>query len=191
MEFGLAKSPEAIVRVGTTSWAYDKEMRARVKDAEDRRAQDAVERQLGTLPVERGGAMNFEHKFADPIEHPRVLLAYVGFGKEILHEQLCEMVYDDTQTPPTHILIFVCPECFRRGVPTQLCQLHVRDTHRAWHVDRRGAGEVKAVKNTAAQGGLEFYRNAGQIMDTDVLRCDNVNCGAAFRINKNRLYRVR
>jgi hypothetical protein len=187
----LAKAPEAIVRGGTSSGAWDKEMKMRLSDAEQRRAQDAAERQLGNIPVEQGGAMNFERKLTDPLEHPRVLLAYVGWGKEIRHEQLCELVFDDTQNPPCHIMIFVCPECHERGTPAELCQLHVRDNHRSWHVDTKGAGEVKAVKNSAVAGGIEFYRYAGRIMDTDVLRCDNVNCGCGFKIDKNRLYRVR
>jgi len=185
------RAPELLVRGGTTSSAYDKEMAMRLSEADERRAQDAAERQLGTIPIEQGGALNFERKLADPVESPRVLLAYVGWGKEIIHEQLCELVHDDTAAVPHNILIFVCPECHRRGVPAQFAQLHVRDMHRRWSIDTREAGQVKAVKNSAVAGGIEFYTNAGRIMDTDALRCDNVNCGAAFKIHKNRLYRVR
>lgn len=186
-----SKGPEGIVRGGTTSSAYDNEMAERLSQAEQRRADDEAERHLGTIPIEQGGALNFERKLADPDVHPRVLIAYVAWGKEILHEQLCELVYDDVQDPPAHILILVCPECFRRGVPTQFAQMHVRDNHRSWSIDTRGAGQMKAVSNDAVAGGIEFYHYAGKIMDTDVLRCDGVNCGAGFKINKNRLYRVK
>ena len=186
-----AKAPDAIVRGGTTSSAYDNELAERLSQAEQRRAADAAERHLGTIPIEQGGALNFERKLTDPAVHPRVLLQYVGWGREVLHEQLCELVYDDLQEPPAHILILVCPECFRRGVPVQFAQMHVRDNHRAWAIDTRGAGQMKAVSNDAMAGGIEFYHYAGKIMDTDVLRCDGVNCGASFKINKNFLYRVK
>lgn len=189
--FRQVRPPSAIVRGGTTSSAYDSEMAQRLSEADQRRAQDAAERHLGTIPIEQGGALNFERKLADPAVHPMVLLQYVGWGKEVLHEQLCELVFDDLQEPPAHILVLVCPECFRRGVPVQFAQMHVRDNHRSWAIDTRAAGQMKAVKNQAAVGGIEFYHNAGKIMDTDILRCDGVNCGTSFKINKNFLYRVR
>lgn len=184
-------SPEVLVRGGTTTSNYDKEMAFRLSESARRRDEDAAEKRMGKIPIELGGALNFERKFTDVNQSPRVLLEYVGWGKEAIHEQLCELVYDDLQTPPCNILIFVCPECFRRGVPSEFAQIHVRDNHRQWAIDTRGVGETKAVKNDAMPGGIEFYVYAGSIMDTDVLGCDNANCGAKFKITKNRLYRTR
>ena len=74
-------SPQALVRGGTTSWAYDKEMAMRLSEADQRRAQDQAERHLGQIPIEQGGALNFERKLADPLQGPRVLLEYVGRGQ--------------------------------------------------------------------------------------------------------------
>lgn len=73
----------------------------------------------------------------------------------------------------------------------ELSQLHVRDAHRQWHVDRRGSGEVRSVRDESVEGGLEFYTFAGNIVDTEELKCSNFNCGSAYRINKNVMRRVR
>lgn len=179
---------QVLVRGGTTTSAYDKELQQRMADAEVRRAEADADKKIGQVPIEQGGGLVFEHKLADPMTGPRVLIKYVGTTKEVLMEQLCELVEDDTSGDS--MFIFVCPECFRRGIPSGFCQCHVKAKHRAWHVDRRTAGQVLAAKNSDAPGGIEYYTSAGEIMDTDVLRCDNVNCGSAFKIHRNIMYKV-
>lgn len=179
---------QLLVRGGTTTSAFDKEIQEKLADTEHRRAEDAADRKIGTIPIERGGGLVFEHKLADPMTGPRVYLQYVGQGREVLSEQLCELVEDDTSGD--RLLIFVCPECVRRGIPMTFAQCHARAKHRAWHVDRREAGRVKAVKNSDAPNGIEYYTSAGVIMDTDVLRCDQTNCGCSFKIHRNVMYRV-
>lgn len=180
---------QTIVRGGTTTSAFDNELAMRKADAEARREQDDQDKKIASVPVEKGGGLMFERRLADPMTGPRVLLTYVGDGKEEIHQQLAELVEDDITGD--HILIFVCPECFRRGIPSGFCQCHARCKHRAWHIDKTTAGQVKGVRNSDAPGGMEFYTSAGMIMDTDVLRCDAVNCGNAYKIHKNVMYRVR
>lgn len=179
---------QLLVRGGTTSSAYDKELQQRMADAEVRRAEADADRKVAQVPIEQGGGLLFENKLADPLTGPRVLIKYVGKTKEVLMEQLCELVADELTGD--HMLIFVCPECFRRGVPSQFAQCHVRSKHRQWHLDLREAGQVKAARNSDSIGGIEYYTHAGNIMDTDVLRCDGVNCGCSFKIDKNIMYRV-
>ena len=179
---------QALVRGGTTTGAYDKEMQQRLADAEVRRAEDEADRKIAQIPIEKGGGLMFERKLTDETSNPRVHVTYVGRTKEKISEQLCELVFDELMGD--HMLIFVCPECSRRGVPSGFAQCHAKSKHRSWHVDTRGAGEVKAVRNSDSAGGIEYYVSAGTIMDTDVLRCDGVNCGCAFKIHKNVMYRV-
>jgi hypothetical protein len=179
---------QLLVRGGTTSSAYDKEMQQRIADAEVRRAEADADRKIAQIPIERGGGMIFENKLADPMTGPRVLIKYVGRTKDVLMEQLCELVADEMSGD--HMLIFVCPECFRRGVPSGFAQCHVRSKHRQWHLDLKDAGTIKSVRNSDMPNGLEFYTHAGSIMDTDVLRCDGTNCGASFKIHNNVMYRV-
>lgn len=179
---------QTMVRGGTTSSAFDNELAEKMADAELRRAESAADRKVGEVPIEQGGGLVYENKLTDPQYSPRVLLKYVGAGKEPLLEQLCELVKDESTGD--HLLIFVCPECFRRGIPSGFAQCHARASHRAWHIDTREAGQVKSAKNTDKLNGVEFYVSAGIIMDSDILRCDNVNCGGAFKIHRNVMYRV-
>lgn len=183
-------APQAIVRGGTTTTAYDNALAKSMADADKRRAADDADKKLAKVPVEQGGAMMFEREFAPRMTSPKVRLRYVGKTRETIMEQLCELVVDDSSGREEHLLIFVCPECFRRGVPSGFAQCHVKASHRKWHVDTKEAGQIKAVRNSDAPGGQEFYTNAGTIMDTDVLRCDNTNCGCAFKIHNNVMYRV-
>jgi hypothetical protein len=37
---------------------------------------------------------------------------------------------------------------------------------------------------------VEYYVSAGQIMDTDIMRCGMPGCTLAVRIHKNMMYRV-
>jgi len=181
---------QGIVRGGTTTSAYDNALQASMADAEKRRDQDDADKRLAQVPVERGGAMMFQREFAPQMTSPRVLIRYVGKGRDVLSEQLCELVVDDSSGREEHMLIFVCPACFERGVPSGFAQCHVKSTHRKWYIDTKEAGQIKAARNSDAPSGQEFYTTAGTVMDTDVLRCDNVNCGAAFKIHNNVMYRV-
>jgi hypothetical protein len=185
------KSPSIIIKGGTTSSSFDEEVQRFKKDAESRREVDEKEKKLGQIPIDKGGALLFERRMEDKLTSPRVLLNYVGWGREVIEQQLCELILDDTVIPNQHVLVFVCPECVRRGIPMELAQLHVRDSHRAWHIDTRGAGEVKAVSDSSVEGGIEFYTHAGSIDDTEDLACSGFNCGSVYRISKNNLRRVR
>lgn len=181
---------QGIVRGGTTTSAYDNALQASMADAEKRRDQDDAEHRLAQVPVEQGGALMFERELAPRMTSPRVLIRYVGKGRDVLSEQLCELVVDDSSGREEHLLIFVCPACFERGVPSGFAQCHVKASHRKWFVDTKNAGQIMAARNSDAPSGQEFYTSAGTIMDTDVLRCDNVNCGCAFKIHNNTMYRV-
>jgi len=177
------------VQGGTTTGAFDKMMAERKADADQRRKQDAMDKAVGRTPIEQGGGMMFEHRLSDLQMSPRVHVTYVGKGKEFISDQLVDLFEDDVTGQS--MLVFVCPECVRRGRDSGLSQCHARDGHRAWYVDKRTAGAVKVVENAANPGGLERYISAGDIMDTDVLACSHEFCGCAFKIHRNIMYRVK
>lgn len=179
---------QLIVRGGTTSSRYDKEQARRKADAERRRRQLDADIQLGTTPIEQGGGRMFTYNFADPIATPKVHLKYVNSKKEVLMDELCELITDNDSDEK--ILIFVCPKCVMRGIHPGEAQCSVRDTNRTWHLDTKGAGFIEKVETVDMQGRkvLEPYLNAGMVMDTDVLTCSNFNCGASYKIHKNMLY---
>lgn len=185
---GEAINIQLIVRGGTTSTAYDNEQARRVADAEQRRKQLDADVKLGTTPIEQGGGRMFNYNFADPIATPKVHLQYVNSKKEVLMDQLCELVTDEISG--NKILQFVCPKCVMRGVHPGEAQCTVRDQNRQWHLDVKGAGGISRVETVDMHGRklLEPYLNAGVVMDTDVLRCPNFNCGSSYKIHKNMLY---
>jgi hypothetical protein len=176
------------VQGGTTSSRFDTQLAEQVADAKARRAEYDAENKLGAIPIEHGGAALYAHQFADPVASPKVALYYEYRDGRAITE-LCELVTDDITGEK--ILIFVCPECVARGVNQGFAQCRVSDKNRAWHIDEKGAGEVRWAENPTVPGGREFYRSAGTIMDTDALRCAGVGCGCTFKVHKNRLYRTR
>lgn len=180
-------SMQFIVRGGTTTSAWDKEQARREADAEVRRKQLDADRRLASIPLEQGGAMMFDHNFADPLTTPKVHIRYVNSKKETIMDQLCEMVTDDISGDT--ILQFVCPKCVMRGIHPGDAQCTVRDSNRKWHLDTRTSGMAK-IQTVDMRGRpvLEPYLNAGMIMDTDVLVCPAFNCGAKYKIHKNMLY---
>ena len=179
------------VQGGTTTTRFDNDLAQKRADAEERRKDYDRDTEIGRTPIEQGGGMVFDHRFADPLMSPKVKLEYHGRTKEMLFEMLCELVVDDMTD--SHTLIFVCPECVQRGVDQQFAQVHANNKNRAWHLDKKRAGTPMRVKDTAPgeQDRYTVYTHAGDIMDTDEMRCPNANCGCSFKIHKNILYRVR
>jgi len=177
------------VQGGTTSSAYDKVMAQQKADADARRQQDAEDKRVGRTPIEQGGGMMFEHRLTDSQFSPKAHVTYVGKGREFISDQLVDLFEDEIAGDK--MLVFVCPECVRRGRDSGQSQCHARDSHRKWHIDTRTAGIIKTVENAAVPGGLERYLSGGEIMDTDTLACSHPYCGCAFKIHKNMMYRVK
>ena len=177
------------VQGGTTSSAYDKMMAERLQDANKRREQDQRDKRIGNTPIEQGGGMIFENRLSDENFRPKCHVTYVGRTKEFISDQLVDFFQDEMAGD--NMLIFVCPECVQRGRDSGYAQCHARDSHRAWHIDKRLAGAILSVANSAAPGGVERYVSAGMIMDTDTLACSHEFCGCAFKIHRNIMYRVK
>lgn len=180
---------QILVRGGTTTTAYDMELKRRVADAEKRRAQLDRARRLASIPIEQGGALLHSHRFSDPLTEPRVVVRYVNEKKETIFDILCDLHVDDTSG--AYILQCVCPECFRRGVHSGEAQMTVRDTNRKWYVDTKHAGEMRHCEDVDMDGNKVKvpYRHAGEIMDSESFTCTNYNCGATYKIHRNMMYR--
>jgi len=181
---GVPRSFQAIVRGGTTTTAQDNRIRAFEHDSNERRAVHDCEKAIASIPVERGGGKMFANNFAD-VFSPMTPVTYYPAGKsEKLIDMLCDVIVDDNKE---HILIFVCPECVKRGVPSGQAQCHVKFSHRKWFLDTRGAGEIRQMQSA---GGVTPYVFAGFVMDSEKLTCSNENCGCSYRIHKGKMYRV-
>ena len=176
---------------GTTTTKFDNDLAQKRADANERRKQYDQETAIGRTPIEQGGGMVFDHKFTDPLMSPKVKLEYRGRTKDMIFEMLCELVVDEVTD--AHTLIFVCPECVKRGVDQQFAQVHANNKNRAWHLDKKNAGTPRRAEDSGPDGKARYaiYTHAGDIMDTDEMRCPHPNCGCVYKIHKNILYRIK
>jgi hypothetical protein len=175
----------AWVQGGTRSSEHDKMVQKRHADAERRRKEQDDQRKLAGIPVERGGARLFSAHLTD-VADPRVLIQYGEF------KILCELVKDD----PTgdRILTLTCVECVKNGAPEDMAQFHIRQGHRAWHIDESDAGKPMFCEDTDYFTGKKYkrmYISAGVIKDAEPFRCPNEWCGGVrYQIDNNVMRRV-
>lgn len=171
----------AWVKGGTSTAAYDQEIKQKEAEAEARRDAQDAERRLASVPIEEGGAKMFSHNLGHPTDDPKILIKFVNSKKETQFELLCDIGVEHDGSG--RWFIFVCPDCVSRGIPSGQAQLRVSDKHRHWDLDDRTLGEVIVFDE-------QIYYSAGKIMDTDVLRCPNAHCTLAVKIHNNMMYRV-
>jgi hypothetical protein len=179
------------VKGGTSTSSFDKELAQNRFDVAERHREDLQSKQEAQNPGPGGLGDSFSHSFSgfDPAQRPCCHVKMVNSRKE---ETGLEMLVDVTLDLDGKLqLTFVCPDCVERGVHQSFAQQTARDDHRAWFLDtssRTGAGMPFQVIN--AWGHVETHISAGEIMDTDTLRCSNAHCTFACKIHKNLMYRV-
>lgn len=183
----LILSPaEVFVKGGTTSSAHDKELAKYKAEVEERRRQADMDRASASLPTEEGGAIMHTNKLTDSpdVEQGYVLLEYVtATGKPQYHNgDQFQCLADVIMISEKELaLILVCPQCMSKGLPMDLCQIKVNQSHRPWFLDTKKAGSM-----------IEFdgkvYRSAGEVMDSDRIAC--MQCNWSVKIDKNKVWPV-
>jgi hypothetical protein len=171
----------AWVKGGTSTAAYDLEIKKNEAEAEARRDAQDKDRAIASKPIEEGGGKMFSHNFGHPTDDPKILIRFVNSKKETEFELLCDIGIE--QDGSSRWFIFICPDCVSRGIPSGQAQLRVCDNHRHWSLDDRTQGEVIVFDE-------QIYYSAGRIMDTETLRCPNAHCTLAVKIHNNMMYRV-
>jgi hypothetical protein len=152
-------------------------------DAERRRDLQDKERRIAQIPIEKGGAKMLTRAAADPETTPKVLLLYMTrqgqpryeFGAPV--ECLADIILPAAEGMDLSLQI-VCPQCKERGIPMGQCQLAIKQSNRAWHLDTRTAGEIIVFD------GQPYY-SAGKIMDSDRFSCPK--CSWTARIHDNKI----
>ena len=170
------------VRGGTTTSRFDNLIAKQHADAEARRAEQDADR----AAVRNEGARMYSHNFTDSISDPKVILRFNDTKLGVDIEMMCELVLDDVSGE--NLLLFLCPDCLARGIPSDLAQRRVSERARAWHLDTRDRG--KMGRYTDAWGRPQMYLKAGTIVDTDILRCPEFGCTFACKIDGNIMRRV-
>jgi len=176
------------VEGGTHSSTYTKLLQQSRADINER--QQACREDVAEATNEEVGKIGSTHAHSfsgfNPSKRPCCHVKLVNSKKEVEQEQLVDVILDDATGQ--RMLIFVCPDCVANGVHQANAQMVVRDANRSWHIDDRTAGSTFWVEN--AFGVREYHISAGDIMDTDTLKCGNPFCRFRCKIHKNLMYRV-
>lgn len=185
-------APVVIMKGGTTSAAYDREMAERKASAEQRR--DAEERRHAAQGVHSGpegvdvGRIG-SHSFLSGA--PRLILYYMNRDKTVRQECKSEITfYDHPREIGKMDMMFamVCPRCLERGLPQGECQMLVRESHRKFWIDDRKKGELVMLEDP--WGRPDPVIICGTVTVEDIVRCNNFNCDFAVRIADSCVYEV-
>ena len=191
-DFGV---PTVIMKGGTTTSSYDREMAKRKADAERRRAiqdeQTAVARRGVTR--DRSGVSLGRLGSARMItaDSPRLVLYYMAADKTVRQECKSEITFYEHPTKPGEMdmmFAMVCPKCLERGVTQGESQMLIKAAHRKFWLDERTKGTVVPLRD--AWGNLDPVIICGTVTVEDTVRCSNYNCAYAVRINNSQVFEV-
>lgn len=178
---GAPVAPMVIMKGGTTSSAYDRQLAIEKAAGEQGRAHQAKQQRAAAF-----GAGHTKDGFVHAsltslpmfdTTSPRVVLYYLNVDKTVRQECVSELaVLGDGDT----IFTLVCPKCLERGVSAGQAQMMVRKSHRKWELDMRRQGEVIRLRDP---DGKPFgVKICGTINMDETVRCANAHCTWAVRI---------
>jgi hypothetical protein len=193
--------PIAIVKGGTTSSRYDRELQRREADAERRRKHEDRVRQIVATQeggVARLGVTSFMR------DMPRVVFFYMNRDGTVRQECVSEINFTEGPTQGSVDMFFtlICPRCLERGVPAGDAQLKVHNSHRKFFLREERHTVKLGIHNSVVLGRGEIVDLrtpdgdpwtvvvCGSISVQDILRCSNYNCNWAVRIDESRVYEV-
>jgi hypothetical protein len=183
--------PTIIIKGGTTSGRYDREIARRKADAEQRRGvQDAMYERRAKSQTAGDLARIGESSFLTQ-GSPRLVLDYLNSDKTIRQQCKSEITMVPMKDDPTQLdmmFALVCPRCLERGLPAGESQMLVRNSHREFALDERKKGSVVMLEYT--WGFREPVVIAGTVTCKDIIRCANHNCGYAVRIENSKVVEV-
>lgn len=185
----LPGSPfEIIVKGGTTSAAYDREVAERRHAAEVGR--EHQEKQMraaaeGDLLTTEGFTSSRLHSLRMMDSgSPRLILYYMNRDKTVRQECLAEIVIVGDGD---ELFTLACPKCVERGIPMGDAQCRVLKSHRYFEI--RYTNDL--VRMIDPFDGKEFWvRRLGFVSCQDIIRCSNFNCTWAVRIDESRVWEV-
>ena len=167
----------AYVKGATPTEASERLYEERFRDGEQRRRQDAIDKQIASIPVEQGGGQLYSHQFTQNPEIPQayLLLHYVDRAGNRMYpfECLADVWILDWDRPEDLTLGIMCPLCWRGGVKhAQDCQLKIRMSNRGWHLEP-AVGRPTFVFDDGY--GPRTYTSAGIIRESEVFGCADCN----------------
>lgn len=181
----------ALVKGGTTSSAYDRQLAEAKDNAEQRRAHQDRQFEMGARGIQDGEAASLHSMRLKDQGTPSLVLEYMARDKTVRQECIGEFTMvpmpDGQGMEPMFTL--VCPRCLERGVPSDDAQLMVRNSHRRFDLDERKKNTIKVVTNPVTGEPIPIIL-AGTITCDDIIRCSNFNCNWAVRIDDSKVWEV-
>ena len=106
--------------------------------------------------------------------HPVVVMKITIAGHDEYAQ--CDVVNMSTDGKMDLALVVPCPGCLRRGYSTDQAQIHIKQSHRKWSLDRRHEGKLWVDPETG-----QAYRLAGKPVGEETYICSR--CRFAFVID--------
>jgi hypothetical protein len=184
-----AVAPMVMMKGGTTSSGYDRQMAQKVAEAESRRQHedrvaDMIENQQHLGGIGRIGAQKFVTK-----DSPRLILYYLNRDGSIRQECVSEITMIPKAGSPGELdmmFTLVCPRCLERGLVAAESQLMIQSSHRKFHFDDRKKSLVELI----GPDGPFMVHQAGTVTVDNTIRCSNYNCNWAVRIDDSKVREV-
>jgi len=183
----IGASPVVIVKGGTTSSSFDKEIAKQQHIAEMGRAHQ--DKQMAAAAkgdhMSKDGFVSsrlLSMKMMDS-GSPQLVLYYMNRDGSVRQECISELVImaDGDMT-----FTLVCPKCMERGVPPGLAQIMVRCSHRKFTLDPRHAGTITLI----TPDGPRMVRTCGTVYSEEILKCANYGCTWRVKVDNSKVYEV-
>jgi len=184
----------AWVKGGTTSLRHDQEVEKRYAEAEERRRAEAARHQFALANPDEARVHSM--KLSDRSRDAKVVLAVKHAKDTTLTAWIeCELIV----RPDGELwLQLACPRCiFRHHRHLSDAQLLIRQTHRWFDLDERTKDQRKPGLTGLCRGDLWVNPDephgppivvAGTITVKDLIRCSNLGCDWAARIDDSVIY---
>lgn len=181
----IAGVPEAFVKGGTTSSAWDRQKARQYAESDARRAYQDRQRRA----VKRGAQMPnvMAGLLSKQLSHPanmKVVLKYKAPDSALDQDCICELIRHPVPDDPTKqglILALVCPECTKRTGREDDAQCIIRSWVREFWLDERPGIYIDPL--TGIQVNV-----AGTITTRDKVSCPALGCSWKFRIDNSELW---
>jgi NAD(P)H-dependent flavin oxidoreductase YrpB (nitropropane dioxygenase family) len=184
------------VKNGSTSGKHDKWMAQKLADANKRRAEE--DKKFALAKAAPNEAKIRQHKLGGRKEHPVAVLGLRHSKDHTVNDwMICEITEQSTQEGKLDLMLMMqCPRCILTyGRPPEETIMHIRQSNRMWHLDRRTKAErsLNAILHSCAgeifvnpEEPTEVVVVAGMVTTDDWCKCPL--CGWTFRINDSVVY---
>lgn len=192
-------APVTIMRSGTTTSSFDRDlaeykedvkMRQRASDEERRQGlmmpnaasteADLKQQQADTIAaaINNDKGINYERRIGSSMESGVVIIEIPSRDGRKTRFCQADVFVANTDKGPIPTLVMVCPNCVEvLNKPQMVAQIRIRADNRMFHLDTKWAGQTWVDPDTN-----EPYVLAGTVEMEEAARCPNEFCGFRFRI---------